>query len=146
MTDVLKDTSHIGLAFVSAGTRMHRAPELLLSDRLKQAIESVRASYDVIIVDSPPLAAGVDPIVLGTITSNLMIVIRSGRTELEMTAAKLEGLDSLPVRIIGAVLNDVRDGGAFRHYTYQDYVQSIGGAATPGRDGPRILQGAASDD
>jgi hypothetical protein len=55
-------------------------------------------------------------------------------------------MDALPVRIIGAVLNDVRDGGAFRHYTYEDYVQSIGGTATTGREGPRILQGASTND
>ncbi len=146
MKDVVKDTSHAGLAFVSAGTRMHRAPELLLSQRLREAFEDVKTSYDVIIVDSPPLAAGVDPVVLGTITRNLMLVLRSGRSELSLASAKLEAMNALPLRIIGAVLNDVRDGGAFRHYTYEDYVAAIGGTATTGRDGPRILQGASSDD
>ena len=146
MKDVIRDTNHIGLAFVSAGTRMHRAPELLLSPKLKDAIDQVKEGYDVIIVDSPPFAAGVDPIVLATITTNLMMVLRSGRTEMQLAATKLEGIESLPVRLIGAVLNDVRDGGAFKHYTYEDYVQSIGGQATTGRDAPRILQGVSSDD
>ncbi|HEY2804841.1 MAG TPA: polysaccharide biosynthesis tyrosine autokinase, partial [Gemmatimonadales bacterium] len=146
MKDVVKDTQHAGLAFVSAGTRMHRAPELLLSQRLREAVDEVKGSYDVIIVDSPPLAAGVDPVVLGTITRNLMLVLRSGRSELSLASAKLEAMNALPLRIIGAVLNDVRDGGAFRHYTYEDYVAAIGGTATTGRDGPRILQGASSDD
>lgn len=146
MKDAIKETANAGLAFLSAGTRMHRAPELLLSQRLKDSVEEVKNLYDVIIVDSPPLAAGVDTIVLGTVTRNMMLVLRSGRSELELAAAKLDGMDTLPVRIIGAVLNDVRDGGAFRHYTYEDYVQSIGGTATTGRDGPRILQGANSDD
>jgi capsular exopolysaccharide synthesis family protein len=146
MKDAVKDTNHIGLAFLPAGTRMHRAPELLLSQKLKESFEEVKGNYDVILVDSPPLAAGVDTIVLGTITKNMMLVLRSGRSELELASAKLEGMDSLPVSIIGAVLNDVRDGGAFRHYTYEDYVQSIGGTAATGRDGPRILQGATSDE
>ena len=146
MKEAVKDTTHIGLSFLPAGTRMHRAPELLLSQKLKESIDEVKGNYDVILVDSPPLAAGVDTIVLGTITKNMMLVLRSGRTELELAAAKLDGMDSLPVQIIGAVLNDVRDGGAFRHYTYEDYVQSIGGAAATGRDGPRILQGATSNE
>ena len=144
--EAVKDTNHIGLSFLPAGTRMHRAPELLLSQKLKASIDEVKGNFDIIIVDSPPLAAGVDTIVLGTITKNMMLVLRSGRSELELASAKLEGMDTLPVQIIGAVLNDVRDGGAFRHYTYEDYVQSIGGTAATGREGPRILQGASTND
>ena len=89
-----------------------------------------------------------DPVILGTVTRNVMLVLRAGTTDLEMVHAKLEVLDSLPLRIIGAVLNDVRDGGAFRHYTYDssEYIKALGGAATTGRDGPQILQGAHGDD
>lgn len=142
--EAVRETSHTGLSFISSGTRMHRAPELLLSPRLKEAITALRGNYDVIIVDSPPLAAGVDPVILAAATRNLLMVLRSGTSDLSHAVAKMEVLDALPVRIIGAVLNDVRDGGAFRHYTYDasDYVQSVGGSATTGLDGPRILHGA----
>lgn len=114
----LRETSYPGLSFLSAGTRMHRAPELLLSQKMRDLMGRLRAGYGIIIVDSAPLAAGVDPLVLATLTGNLMLVLRAGTTDLKLAASKLHVMDALPVRTIGAVLNDVRPGGAYRYYTY----------------------------
>ena len=71
-----------------------------------------------VLVDSPPLAVGVDPYVLATRTGNVLIVLREGVSDLDMAGAKLDVLDTLPVRVLGAVLNDVRPYGAYRYYTY----------------------------
>jgi Mrp family chromosome partitioning ATPase len=97
----------------------------------------LRERYSVIIADSPPLAAGVDSIVLGTATRNLLLVLRSEATDLALTASKLEVLESLPLRVLGAVLNDVRVRGALRYYTYDvtGYVQPDPGFAAVGSDG-----------
>ena len=104
------------------------------------------STYGVVIVDSPPLMAGVDPLVIGTATGALLLVLRSGTTDLPMAVSRLDSLDSLPVRAIGAVLNDVRGGGgAFRYYTYDlsaygDLeVASTSGALRDSR--PKILGG-----
>ena len=97
---------------------MRRGPELLHSDHLKRLIAHLSEEYPVIIVDSPPLAVGVDPCVLATVTGKLLLVLRPGVTDLELAETKLEVLDSLPVSMVGAVLNDVRPGGAYKYYTY----------------------------
>ena len=97
---------------------MTRAPELLLSHNMRELMARLRTSFGVIVVDSPPLAAGVDPLVLATLTGNMLFVVRSGTTDLKLAASKLEVLDTMPVRTMGAVLNDVRAGGAYRYYTY----------------------------
>jgi len=48
-----------------------------------------------------------------------VLVLRTGLTDREMAANKLEMLDRLPTRILGAVLNDVRAGdGSYRYYSY----------------------------
>jgi len=69
-------------------------------------------------VDSPPLDAGVDAYLLGTLTANLLLVLRTGVTDRELATAKLGVLDRLPVRVLGAVLNDVEPRGAYRYYSY----------------------------
>ena len=50
--------------------------------------------------------------------------------DLDMAAAKLDVLDTLPVRVLGAVLNDVRPYGAYRYYTYDAaaYAEANGAA------------------
>jgi Mrp family chromosome partitioning ATPase len=68
------------------------------------------------------MGAGVDAFALGTLTGNLVMVLRTGETDREMTEAKLETLNRLPIRILGVVLNDVRTGreGGF-YYGYYSY-------------------------
>ena len=46
----------------------------------------------------------------------MMIVLRPAVTDRKLAAAKLEILDRLPIRILGAVINAVPDGGAYRYY------------------------------
>lgn len=118
LDEAIQSTAYPELQFISSGTRMYRAPELLLLPGLRELFHKARSTYGIIIVDSPPLAAGVDPLVLATVTGNLLMVLRSEETDLPLAVAKLEVAESLPVRTIGAVLNCVRGRGAFRYYTY----------------------------
>jgi len=83
-----------------------------------QLITGWRAAYDVILLDTPPLGGGVDPLILGTLTGNLLLVLRTGYSHRDVMAAKLEVLERLPIRVLGAVLNDVPPGAAYRYYSY----------------------------
>jgi capsular exopolysaccharide synthesis family protein len=118
LRDTLRETAFGGLTLLSAGTRMQRGPELLLSDRLREMIAELQTTFGVIIVDSSPLGAGVDPLVLGTVTEDLLLVLRSGASDLSLALSQIEAVESLPVHPIGVVLNDVRGNDAFRYYTY----------------------------
>ncbi|HEX6535563.1 MAG TPA: polysaccharide biosynthesis tyrosine autokinase [Gemmatimonadaceae bacterium] len=115
---VLRGSTHEKLTLIPCGTRRHRGPELLHSQAMVQLMTELRARFDVIIVDSPPLGAGVDPFVLGTATGNMLVVLRTGTTDRKMAEAKLKLLERLPIRLLGAVLNDIRAQGAYRYYTY----------------------------
>lgn len=111
-------TAHDRLSFIGAGSRMHRGPELLCSDSIPALLHGFRSSYDVILVDSAPLAAGVDPYALGAATGNVLLVLRTGVTDRGLAEAKVEMLHRLPLRVLGAVLNDVRPGTAYSYYSY----------------------------
>ncbi|HEY7896308.1 MAG TPA: polysaccharide biosynthesis tyrosine autokinase [Gemmatimonadaceae bacterium] len=115
---ILRTTTHEKLALIPCGTRRHRGPELLHSQAMLQLMGELRARYDVILIDSPPLGAGVDPFVLGAATGNLLMVLRTGTTDRRMADAKLKLLKRLPIRLLGAVLNDIRAQGVYRYYTY----------------------------
>ena len=78
----------------------------------------MRPHFDVILVDSAPLAAGVDPCALGTDTGSLLVVLRTGVTDRTIAEAKVELLRGLPIRVLGVVLNDVRPGAAYSYYAY----------------------------
>lgn len=111
-------TRYKNLSFISCGLRSHAGPALLSSVAMARLLDALRASYEAIIVDSPPLAAGADGLALATVTGSLVLVLRTGVSDRELTETKLGALHHLPVRVLGAVLNDVRPGGAYRYYSY----------------------------
>lgn len=118
LEDLIRPTSQRGLSVIPCGTRRHQGPELLGSAAMAELMGEVKARYDVIIVDSPPLGAGIDPFVLGTATGHMVMVFRSGETDRQMAEAKLRLLDRLPVRVLGAVLNEIQADGVYRYYSY----------------------------
>ncbi len=115
---ILRSTTHERLTLIPCGTRRHRGPELLHSQAMSQFIAELRRRYDVVVVDSPPLGAGVDPFVLAAATQNMLVVLRTGATDRKMAESKLKLLDRLPVRMLGAVLNDIRAQGEYKYYSY----------------------------
>ena len=48
----------------------------------------------------------------------MLIVLRTGATDRKMAENKLKLLDRLPVRMLGAVLNDIRAQGEYKYYSY----------------------------
>lgn len=113
------------LDVITSGSRLRHGPELLSSPKMRQLLMGLRGDYDVIIVDSPPLGAGVDPFALGTVTGHMLLVLRSGITNKEMAESKLEYLDRLPVRILGAVFNGVPKSPGYGYYRYS-YLPGYG--------------------
>lgn len=118
--DVIRETSHANLFVVPCGTRRHQGPELLAADSTVKMIRSLRARFDAIIVDTAPLGAGIDPYALGAAAGTMLLVLRTGQTDRKLAQAKLTTLDRLPVRLIGAVLNDVQSEGMYKYYSYLD--------------------------
>jgi capsular exopolysaccharide synthesis family protein len=120
LDSVLKTTGHSNLTILPSGTRQQNGPELLMGSGLARMMGALRGRYDVIIVDTPPLGASIDPFALGAAAGNMVLVMRSGETDRKMAMAKLEILDRLPIRLVGAVLNDIESTGAYKYYSYLD--------------------------
>lgn len=115
---VLQSTSYPSLDFLASGSRRGDAPELVGSRAMADLVARLRSAYDVIVFDTAPLGAGVEALTLGSLAGNVLIVLRLGRTDRELAEAKLEVLRRMPLRLLGAVLNDVRDGSDYRAYAY----------------------------
>ena len=132
---IVQSTAYPQLSFIGAGSRLHRGPELLCSEAVPRLITAMRPHYDVILVDSPPLAAGVDPCALAAVTGSLLLVLRTGVTDRMIAEAKVELLRGLPIRVLGVVLNDVRPGAAYSYYAYSLEGYSVRQEDPDGRAG-----------
>jgi capsular exopolysaccharide synthesis family protein len=121
LQEIVQQTEYPLLSFIGCGTRTQRAPEALGSPAMTQLVAELRDQYDVILFDSAPLTAGVDPFIIGGVTGSLLVVLRTGHSHRDITGAKLEVLHRMPIRLLGAVLNDVPKGAAYGYYAYYSY-------------------------
>lgn len=113
---LVRHTSHDGLDIMPCGIRKQDAPELLATNRLGELMTKLRRDYQVIIVDTPPLGAGVDPLIFGVATGSLLLVLRAGSSVRGLTENRLEHMSRLPLRILGAVMNDVPPSASYPYY------------------------------
>ncbi|MEO7770179.1 MAG: polysaccharide biosynthesis tyrosine autokinase [Gemmatimonadaceae bacterium] len=115
---IVHSTGHDNLFLVPTGTLRRRSPELLTSPAMTRLVADFKAQYDVLIFDTPPLAAGIDGYAIAAATGSLLVVLRIGQTERRMAAQKLLLVDRLPINLIGSVLNAAPAGGEYEYYGY----------------------------
>jgi capsular exopolysaccharide synthesis family protein len=118
LDDVLQKTGVAQVDLIAAGMRTGSAPELLGSPVMTELMSEIRARYDVIICDSPPLGAGIDAVVLGAVTGNIVLVVRAGVSQREVAESRLDVISRLPVRVLGAILNDIPENSSYRYYSH----------------------------
>lgn len=131
--EVVRDTTHANLCVIPCGARRRQGPELLASESMQRLVSELRSQFDAIIIDSAPLAAGIDPYALGAASGAMLVVLRAGETDTKLAQAKLGTIDRLPVRLIGSVLNDVGTDATYRYYSYLGYEYApMDDAESPG--------------
>lgn len=118
LAEAIHPTDVAGLFILPSGRRTEIGPELLTSDELPKLLRQLEREYGAILIDTPPLGAGIDPYVFSVATRKLMLVMRTNRTNRVYAAAKLDLLDRLPIQLTGVVLNDVPTSKAYRYYSY----------------------------
>jgi polysaccharide biosynthesis transport protein len=123
---IIHQTGHEKLSVIPSGNPRRRSPELLTSPMLTRLVTDLRSKFDVVIFDTPPLAAGIDGYAIAAATGSLLVVLRIGQTEKRMAAAKLLLVDRLPINVIGTVLNAAPTYGEYEYYGY------VGGYGTEG--------------
>lgn len=117
-----------GLTFLPAvrrGPLLHTS-ELLSTNAMQKLFASLRASYDYVIVDLPPLSPVVDVRVTGALVDGFILVVEWGRTKIEVVQHALHAAPNIYERMIGAVLNktDIKAMGRYNAYLNEYYSES----------------------
>jgi capsular exopolysaccharide synthesis family protein len=94
-----------GLDVLTAGCPQRVTAEALDSNRMKQLLLTVRAEYDAIVVDTPPVLAASDPLIVAPQCDATLVVVSTATTESEALHATRDTLAAIGVRIAGVVLN-----------------------------------------
>jgi capsular exopolysaccharide synthesis family protein len=119
---VVQRTPFKNVSFIGTGKLRVVGPELISSPRMQTFLAELRGDYDVILIDTAPLGAGIDPFVFGTLTGNLVLVLRTDITDKGLAESKLDLVARLPIRVLGTVINGLKDRDHAYYHRYYSYL------------------------
>ena len=115
------DTQIPNLDVIPCGPIPPNPSEILGSNRMTKLIDILRKKYTRIIIDSPPITAVTDAVVLAKFADGVVVVIRANETAREIVKNGLVQLQGVGAHILGAILNAVdmsRDSYYYQYYYY----------------------------
>lgn len=101
--------------------------DLLSSRRLTELIAELRTRYKFVVIDSPPIMAATDAVILSVLVDGVLMVVRSGETPKEAFTRTRDLLVGVKCHMLGVVLNAVDATSPDYYYSYRYYPYSYGG-------------------
>ncbi len=103
------------LVAIPTGPLPPNPADLLSSSKLTEAIAELRTKFKFIVIDSPPVMAATDAVILSVQCDGVLLVVRSGETPKEAFTRTRDLLTSVKCHLLGVVLNAV-DSSAPDYY------------------------------
>jgi protein-tyrosine kinase len=122
------------LTLISAGSPSDHSSELVANQRMKELISTVSPHFDWIIIDAPPVLAVTDAVELARASDAVLLVARGATTPYEVAQRAKAAFSNS--RILGFVLNDVKDAPRTGSYSY-NYNYYYSGKPATSEEGKR---------
>jgi protein-tyrosine kinase len=122
---VLDRTGVSNLHIITSGSIPPNPAEILCSSKMKTFLQEAAENYDMVLVDSPPVISVADPLIISQYMDGVILVINCGGTDRETAVAATMQLDKVNARILGVVLNKVRQESQDDYYYYGEEEKSF---------------------
>ncbi len=106
---------------MTAGPTPDSIPLTLTGDRMRSLLKFARDSFDMVIVDSPPLLQGPDARILGRNSDGLILVLRAGKTSFTSAQGARAILHQDDISVLGMILNDWNPRESSYYSSYRSY-------------------------
>lgn len=97
--------------------------ELLGSNKMKELVKTLSQRYDYIFFDTPSVGIVTDAVILSSLFTGMVFVVRSGQTQQDLVHNALNQLKFSGANVLGFVLNGVNAKGTRRYSAYRSYRQ-----------------------
>ena len=133
--DVLRTPGLENLHILTCGGIPSNPAELLSQDRTRDVLQELKDSYDVVLVDGPPLLPVADSVILGAYMDGVVLVYQVGKVGRGVLKRAKVQLDNVGAKVWGIVLNDLTpdlsefkdESQYYRHYYYKEEPAQRGG-------------------
>ncbi len=101
--DFIQETGYANLFLLAAGAPVPNPNELLFSNKMTMLIEQVKAGFDIVLLDSPPVLLLSDAAVLSQSVDSVVVVAKTGYTR-KGQFKELQKVEYLRERMLGVAL------------------------------------------
>lgn len=130
---IIKTTEITGLSVITRGKSPTNPSELLSSAKFAALLEQLSPLYDHVIIDTPPILAVTDGIIISQYTGVNLVIARYAKTQMKELELTINRFEQVGVKVNGIILNDiVRSAGGYG-YGY-GYNYSYGYKASTEQD------------
>jgi succinoglycan biosynthesis transport protein ExoP len=112
LPQLVQPTLTPGLDVLAAGPIQPNPARLLDSERTLQILYYARRHYELVVVDTPPILAAADALILARHVDGVLFVVRARKTNQQESELALDQLRQLDAELAGVVLNDLKLGDA----------------------------------
>ena len=124
--NALKQTSQQNLLLLPAGRRVPDPAELLDGQEFARIVGHLMSNFDRVVIDSPPVNAVSDVLLIAAFAQATCLVVRAGRTPKKAIFRALQQLEMSNANVVGLVLNRLPIGGPGAGYFYYQYGSGYG--------------------
>ncbi|WP_338045671.1 CpsD/CapB family tyrosine-protein kinase [Paenibacillus antarcticus] len=122
--EVIRVTDIDHLSIITAGPIPPNPTELLSSGRLHEIVESWKGDYDIILIDTSPIMAVADGIIVASICDGVILVVQAGKVKQEYIQKSKERLEHVKAHIIGVVINKKKlnksESNQYNYYSHRE--------------------------
>ena len=120
--DAIQVHEDSGLHFLASGAKPPNPTEILQSRVTHDLIRELCDSYDMVIIDGPPLLPVADASVLSTIADGVILVVHHGKTSRDAVRDAIKRLEQVGGRLFGIAVNMIpkRATRGYYYYYYED--------------------------
>ena len=133
LNDAVRATQHENLIVLSAGRRPPDPAKLLGNKQFEYIVESLLRQFDRVVIDSPPVNAVSDALLVAASAHATCLVVRAGKTPKKAIRRAIQQLHVAQAKLAGFIFNRLPIQGRSAGYYYYYYGERYAAAGQPGR-------------
>jgi succinoglycan biosynthesis transport protein ExoP len=133
LKEAIQKTSIENFWLLPSGPVPPNPSELLNSSRMKEMLEAVKKVFDIILLDTPPVLATIDAVILSTLVDSTVLVLKAGEITRKPFMSAVEELKKANAKVMGVVFNGLKASqgkyfyrGYYPYYRYSYYGSAEG--------------------
>jgi capsular exopolysaccharide synthesis family protein len=124
LEDAIQKTAIDNLWILPSGPHPPNPAELLNSKKMRELLGILKEQFSMILVDTPPVLAVIDPVIISSICDGTVLIVRTAKTTRKPLLKTIEELRKAKAPVIGVIFNDAKsrkDGQSSNYFQYEYY-------------------------